>query len=464
MKLHFYKNAIRLFHTAWLFLPAAFMFQPSWAYAFTDTPTANNSFGALCPQSGGVFTARIVGCIRSALENTTEKYLTQFSTYASPMIYAALTLAVTLWGVRLLMGESQMKAKATGFMFRVAIIIWLTHDFGGMVHDVFAAMQDTQNIVTGALLKSSTSCPVGTGNDAIWQRVDCLIGRVFGFGKDNGMSAGILAIAGASVFSGSVGVQLFMTGVGGMVIVLFAIMRAVFTFLLAYTAVAFLILISPLMITMLAFNVTQRMFYAWLSQLLSAMLEPAIIFGFLSMFFLVMEPAMFKGSESFDGLTKEMASAYREGTQLFSSNVFLDTSLTDKLIPTAVRDALSSSAVDKSAGQATDLGHAAKATTIDLGLSQLPKMYALISKMTSMLILSYVMLSMLQYVPSMARSIIGMAGLSLGGAVDVPLENRTQRYLSESGKRWEKDVGREGGVTGALNMITKGLPVLVGRR
>lgn len=77
---------------------------------------------------------------------------------------------------------------------------------------------------------------------------------------------------------------MFLAAFSALINLLLFIFRVVFTYLMAITVMAFLIVISPFIIPLAVFFYTERYFIRWLDTLFSAMLVPVLLFAFLSMF------------------------------------------------------------------------------------------------------------------------------------------------------------------------------------
>lgn len=423
-------------------------------------PAPIGGVAAVCPNSG-IFTERIVKCVQAALETTVQTYLLSFSDYIRPAILAAITLSITLFGVQLLMGASQITMRTFSLLFKIAIVFWLTDNFGGLTPAVYNTMEDLQTIVTSSLVANDPQCPAPANETVVvWSRLDCLTGKLFGFGPEVSKKAGVLGIVGASLFSGAMGVQLFATAFGAYILILLMVFRAVYTFLLAYSAVAFLILISPLMIPMMVFKVTQSYFSRWLSQLMAAMLEPIILFAFLSFFFVTMGNVV----NQIQDLGTASRQFYVPDRQFFSLNSMFDPSVLDKITKGGLN------VVSPSSGQSTpllakgsNLGDAFRLNVMDAGTRQFDMLFDFISRFASVIIISYLMMKMIEHIPTLAKGMIGMSSsTSVGEGKTMPFEGRLNKALGDRKQGMEQAAqGSGGGLEGLSAFTTKSLPRVV---
>jgi type IV secretory pathway VirB6-like protein len=80
------------------------------------------------------------------------------------------------------------------------------------------------------------------------------------------------------------GIIVFFTGMMAFVDVIFMILRIIFVYLLSVLVVAFMIIISPLVIPMALFNLQERYFKRWLDITITAILTPMMLFAFVGLF------------------------------------------------------------------------------------------------------------------------------------------------------------------------------------
>ena len=428
----------------------------------SNAQTAGTPVANFCVHEG-IFTERIVGCVRDAIRSSTASYLHAFSNYMHAPIVIGLILSIVFIGFKIVIGDSQLKPKLFGTILKIGFVLWLTNDFGGLLDTVFNVMQELQNIVTTTLMKGNSSCPIDPNGDmAVWKRIDCLMGRMFGFGTQAFLYNGLIGMVGAAMFSGALGLQLFSTGLGVMMMMMMMVFRSVYTFLLAYTAVAFLIIMSPLIIPMLLFERTVGMFYKWLNQLIAALIEPMILFAFLAFFFGAMESVV----SDFDKLSKgsqDMASKYRSNISMgFGAKIGFDPQQYKDLLGNAtpkqrpVEETMSP--MDQGGSNPFDI---LKVTKLDLGANHTSEMTKIITSTLSMIVTVYLMLTVVSMIPGLARGLVGLGenaatgtGMGMGR---LPGQKKTQDKMETASNKAIEGAeakGGGGGLEGIGNYVS----------
>ena len=274
--------------------------------------------GALdCPLTGSV-TGLIANCMRETVQEATESFSDVFYDAVKPMIGPLMMLAVIFYGIEVALGDPEVKKKGFALLFRLGAVSVYSYDLGGNAEYLFNTMQAAQDIVTDSLMTPNLSsaiglysCPVGSAigffaghsSNLVWARLDCIIMDLFGIGVDlgpvsignpNGLAGGLFGILLGLLFTGAFGVACFMFGLSSLLALVFFAMRVVYTFIISYVLVGFLIVIAPLMIPFLLFPKTMgSMFDKWWMNLAGAMALPAMLFAFLSVTLVMLDVAVF---------------------------------------------------------------------------------------------------------------------------------------------------------------------------
>ena len=383
-----------------------------------------------CPQEG-VYTARVVLCVKTGLRTALDVYLVSLSAYFKPIVFAVITLAVALFGVRMAIGDSQLTPKAFLFLAKIGLVLMFTNNFGDMAPAVFGIMEDMLNIVTSTMMQPSSHCTAGANPELVlWDRLDCLLGRILGFGPTVALYSGILGLVGMAMFSGTSGLMLFGLGISAIFAVLIMIFRAVYTFLLAYSAVTFLIVISPLFIPMILFQPTMRMFNGWLDQLVSAMVEPIVLFAFMAFFVVVFEGMVFGGPSS---LTEILGPDFTHAMRIeqpFGPAITLPSDPAYfgfmKDVPQELVSPVST-VMAPYLEKATNL-NPIQLPKVDWGAEQVSKMTELGTNMLSMIIASYLMMTVLNHIPELSRQMVGThSAVSIMEGKSMPMEGTINR-------------------------------------
>jgi TrbL/VirB6 plasmid conjugal transfer protein len=217
------------------------------------------------------YTQKIVTCVETKTEAAVTAMMSALASYMTPVVGAMLTLAVGVFGMRMMGGEPELRGKAIGFCIRAALVVFFFSNLGGYANSIFAIETQLTNLVSGV---------------QPWTTIDSFIGTLFGVGPPPlDISKGLLGILGASILSSTGGGMMAFIALAAIINLLLFIFRVVFTYLMAIVMIGFLIAISPLIIPMALFvQHTERFFSKWLDILISAMLVPILMFAFLSVF------------------------------------------------------------------------------------------------------------------------------------------------------------------------------------
>ena len=275
-------------HKLWIY-PAlmVFIFVVSHAGTAMALSFFNGTTMVPCTWTIGI-TAQVVNCVQQAIISATQRYLQAFSTAIFGSVVAFVTLVVTFFGVQMLFGLSEVTKKAPALLLKIGAVFLFANNLGGFANVVFDIMDEAQVVITNNIPTGSFACDIGLAiagmftNDVIWMRMDCLLGRMLGISGDMLFYNGVLALLATTVFSGVIGVMVFFAGLSAIMSMGFFVLNAVTTYLISYLMVAFLIIISPLLIPLLLLGATMNMFTMWLRSMLSAMAQPAMMFAFMA--------------------------------------------------------------------------------------------------------------------------------------------------------------------------------------
>lgn len=136
----------------------------------------------------------------------------------------------------------------------------------------------------------------------LWDMVDCKIAKYLGIGDNAGNKSApqLIWVSLLSIISSSYGLLIFILG---LILLSFMIMvsyRIVHIYIMAYISLALLVFMSPLLIPAVLFEQTKRYFNGWLKLIISFILQPVILFAFLSFLFAITDQAFFGGNHHFN--------------------------------------------------------------------------------------------------------------------------------------------------------------------
>lgn len=268
-------------------------------------------------------TKRLVLCVKETILYATYAILVPFSSFLASTISILITLAVVFWGINVALGRRDAVSPRGIFVLAVKIgaVLIFTTNFGASVFDpdnkhggffglMMDALEDLLGILTQYISFSSVlACPnltnTAIGSDMVWERVDCalesLIGGIFPVEGQKPYYSLTLGIAGFLIlcfFSGSIGILIGMLGLYLVLKFLLVVARAVYIFIMSYTAFALMVLISPLFIPLMLFRSTIAYFEKWCRLTISFIMQPIFIFAYLAMMVAAFDSIVFNGPNS----------------------------------------------------------------------------------------------------------------------------------------------------------------------
>lgn len=315
---------------------------------------------AICKDSLGNdvkgFTVALVFCVRSSITDALtgshitnimdaghQGYLTQVIQFLTAYKWAAITLAIALYGVKLAtVNVEELLKESSGLLFRIAFVVFICANLGaagqtqlynspngsGIYGIAVDFAGELVSFVSLGFAKITQHCsaqfaalPAGVNQQeySVWQAFDCIFEGLLGgtAGATFAAAAIILALA-AAIFSGGLGVAVLVLAVTLFVMILLSLGRAVYTYILSYFVLALLIIIGALIVPLFVFEseYTKGIFWKWVSLIVSTMMQPLFLVEFLS-FFMMTDYQFIYGSFSSqpDTPTANGAYVFTDGTQ-----------------------------------------------------------------------------------------------------------------------------------------------------
>lgn len=268
--------------------------------------TNNNAMEGLC--ADGYFIQMVVSCVTKIIDEAVILMLEEYNLLLNGYILALIVLAVTIFGARILTGMVEKPGpESFGLLLKIAGVLLFTNAMVEFVPYIFDAMEEFAGYTASYLSGAENGFAVGCGADldvTVWQRIDCLVGGMFG-GNFSAMAAngqpghqGVLpALMSSIVFVGLLGFAVFLLIIAILVPLLLLLLRCVFVYLSAYAFLALLMVISPLIIPLILFKNTAAYFDKWLKQVIAQIVQPAIVIGYLAFVFAVIDSMLFKDEQ-----------------------------------------------------------------------------------------------------------------------------------------------------------------------
>lgn len=258
--------------------------------------------------SDGYLTERIVNCLRRIIDGAVQDFLTEFQLALNGFMLALITLAVTLFGGKILLGVVERPGQeAFTLLLKIGAVLLFTNSLGGFLPMVFPVMESMAGygmsyIGAGDSSAFLQSCSEAGGFDAsIWRKIDCIMQRIFTGGDvadDPTYRVGILwVLAVAILWTSFIGFFVFAMMFSVFLMIFLLVIRCVYVFLAAYAFLALLIVISPLIIPLVLFQNTVNYYNKWWRQFLSMIIQPMLLFAYMAFVFAMIDSMFFQDNE-----------------------------------------------------------------------------------------------------------------------------------------------------------------------
>jgi type IV secretory pathway VirB6-like protein len=434
---------------------------------------------ANCNFTGAPFddalTPRAMYCVKRAIAYAIEAYYDKLVTFLNPAIYAAIALAMVLFGLKLMSAQVEdLTRDSMTLLFRIAIVLFLITSWRMFYPATFQTIDDLTKLFVVAISGPGTptvnECAIpalsnanlpplnfssyitAEGRTAVtqvigdastygfWFKFDCMVGRLFGVGNvaKYSLATSMIAILGAALFSNVIGLVLFFAGISAIMAVFFVVVRSVFVVLLAYFTLGFAAILAPVFVPMLLFKYTTPYFLKWINLIVQSIIQPVFVMGFLmfaiSIFIDLLYGQGLPGTakplstimgvnpntgvtQAFDSMTCGLGSASLSSNQVPADRRF-ESVMGANNTP---KDAKQTSNPITSffAASGVDITSFFKAFTL-IG-EMWDRLIEYLTTMLALLFLSYVTLKLLYVIPDMAASIAGTVSIGLVRAAAVPL-------------------------------------------
>ena len=136
---------------------------------------------------------RATNCVEVAIVQATQIFLQHMSDIMFPITISFITLLMIFFGVRILIGEGEVTKKAFTFILKIGVVLLMTDNFGGFMMNAFDASGQLQTVIVKALpydincqaTGANITAPaayISAGGVQVWAALDCLLGRILGYG------------------------------------------------------------------------------------------------------------------------------------------------------------------------------------------------------------------------------------------------------------------------------------------
>ncbi|MES2985064.1 MAG: type IV secretion system protein [Pseudomonadota bacterium] len=293
-------------------------------------------------------TNKIAGCIRATVDAGAALFFTGLYPLIRNTIMIVMTLAVTLYGVLMAMGMVEKIGRDTFMLvIKLGAVSWFCAS-SPLIYSTVTGMMDSAAIAVVTytppsgtadaagtdfgqsqclqnMIEMQAQTPNSTKVTGPWLAMDCLIDTVVGIklasGDPNAALSSLVAYnskldnanpaktndgpARALLFflfsnmqSSIVGLVLAVIGFIFVYGFIMLVIKALFTYLAGYMGVAFLVIVSPIIIPLVLFTTTKSYFDKWVKLLISFTLQPVIMLVFIIFSLAAIDLAVFSGQYS----------------------------------------------------------------------------------------------------------------------------------------------------------------------
>lgn len=282
----------------------------------------------------------IVTCVRTVVTDAFANFIAGFYPAVEDAIGAAVTLAVLFLGAGLATGMIE-KTSRDSFIVLVKIASVLYFVQVSTVMWVYESGLDTMSGFTDTVFQFGAGSTDGRckDNDTLWDRVDCMLDAIIGLreeedadapeatgGEETGIARGMLHFFFSNAFSSGIGLVIGLLGLYVMFSFVMAVIKSIHTYLSAILGMAFILMVMPLFVPFILFKSTRNFFDKWYRIAVSFILQPVLLFGFLSLMMIAFEHMLVDGPNSMlciamgeDACTEHAISRYYENHGIYKS-------------------------------------------------------------------------------------------------------------------------------------------------
>lgn len=278
-----------------------------------------------CPSgqyvTDGEFTQKIGNQVKK------ESFFSIIQSKMDEAVKMVLSLSIMFYGMNILIGKSNIgdKKEILIYIVKIGLVLyfatgqaWQTMFFDGVYGSSMEFAQMVFKIGTeedplkqdgcqfgditlkdGSEISSGRTYPPGKEYLAIWDTLDCKIMRYLGFGPQVS-AASIASIIIASFFTGPIGIYFALSLMFFGIFLIATTIRALHIFLSSAMLIILFVFISPVILPLVLFEQTKNIFKQWLTNLITFILQPMILFAYIAILISVMDKVLI-GSAEFVG-------------------------------------------------------------------------------------------------------------------------------------------------------------------
>ena len=235
------------------------------------------------------------------LDSVLVQVFNTIQTQIKPVVQAALTLYIAMFGAQVMMGTAQMNARdILGRLFKIAVVWAFATEsyysvgvafyfYMGVMADIGAAIINAVSSVAtdsacGASYPTASTNSWGPNNAMpLFYFIDELLYCTFAGGASM-MSTKILGFFLAMV---TLYPPMFGVFTWWIVATITNVAKAVLTFLITLATIAFLISMAPIFLSLMLFEITKNYFENWLKYMIAYSVQVVLVFGIIVLWIIV---------------------------------------------------------------------------------------------------------------------------------------------------------------------------------
>lgn len=219
--------------------------------------------------------------------------------YFLPAVYAMATLLVSLFGIKLMLGDIQnIKGDTFNLVFKIGGVLYFMGNAPTIYGDLLNIMVGFNTII-GQMIQAEApdAFCTGGGNQTLWQDMDCIFGFFLGLGAVAAIG-GIVILLLLLIFTAGTGIFIVFAVLQLIFTLFFSVLRFIQVYVMSIMALSFIYVLGFFFVPLLFFKDTFRYFQKWLSYIMGYVLIPLVMYAYMGMMFVVMQQVIFTGPNS----------------------------------------------------------------------------------------------------------------------------------------------------------------------
>ncbi len=248
--------------------------------------------------------SRIVPCLQGYIQGVGTKFIGSFYLTIASAINATIMLAVVIYGIMIMIPGFIERISRDTFVFllKITFVVWTTSNLEDIM-DLFFMIMDSLIVAVTDIVSFNDIGEFGENSRCpsflpMWVRLDCLVNMIIGIDAANDLGNGLLAFFFGSFVSGSIGTLVGIIGLYFTVNILLGILKAVHIYLMASMSIVFLLILGGMFIPLVFFKNTFEYFRKWITMITSMILQPVLLFAFLTIVLAAFDVILYSGENS----------------------------------------------------------------------------------------------------------------------------------------------------------------------